>query len=102
MIIACPWNWHTPMAVAAMKAGKHVGVEVPAAATVEECWELVRTSESTGMWCMMLENVCYFRNMMQVLNMVRQGQLGELLHCVGGYQHDARAGSFDKARRFPA
>lgn len=101
VIIACPWNWHTPMAVAAMKAGKHVGVEVPAAGTVEECWELVRTSESTGVWCMMLENVCYFRQMMQVLNMVRHGQLGELVNCAGGYQHDERAASFDNEGNFP-
>lgn len=101
VILACPWDWHTPMAVAAMKAGKHVGVEVPAAQTVEECWELVRTSESTGMWCMMMENVCYFRETMQVLNMVRHGQLGELLNCAGGYQHDCRAMSFDKAGNFP-
>jgi hypothetical protein len=101
VLIACPFNWHTPMAVAAMKAGKFVGVEVPAAQTVEECWELVRTSESTGKWCMMLENCCYFREMMQVLNMVRQGQLGELLHCAGGYQHDCRATQFDQDGNFP-
>jgi Oxidoreductase family, NAD-binding Rossmann fold len=101
VIIACPFDWHTPMAVAAMKAGKFVGVEVPAAQTIEECWELVRTSESTGMWCMMLENVCYFREMMQVLNMVRHGLLGELLHCAGGYQHDCRAIQFDKDGNFP-
>lgn len=101
VIIACPWDWHTPMAVAAMKAGKFAGVEVPAAQTPEECWELVRTSESTGVWCMMLENVCYFREMMQVLNMVRQGRLGELINCSGGYQHDCRAMSFDKEGNFP-
>jgi predicted dehydrogenase len=102
VIIATPWEWHTAMAVAAMKAGKYVGVEVPAALTVDECWELVRTSESTGVWCMMLENVCYFREMMQVLNMVRAGQLGELLNCAGGYNHDARASTFDSQGNFDA
>lgn len=100
VIIATPWEWHTPMAVAAMKAGKFVGVEVPAALSIDECWELVRTSEATGVWCMMLENVCYFREMMQVLNMVRAGQFGELLNCAGGYCHDARASTFDSAGNF--
>ena len=43
VIIATPWEWHTRMAVAAMKAGKYAAVEVPAALTLDECWELVNT-----------------------------------------------------------
>jgi hypothetical protein len=78
------------MAVAAMRAGIYPGVEVPAAFTLKECWDLVRTSEQTGIPCMMLENVCYFRNVMAVLRMVREGLFGELLHFEGGYQHDCR------------
>ncbi len=35
------WDLHTPIAVLAMENGKHVAVEVPAALTVEECWQLV-------------------------------------------------------------
>ena len=95
VINATPWEWHAPVAVAAMKAGKYAGVEVPAALTVEECWDLVDTSEKTGMPCMMLENVCYFRNVLMVLNMVRQGVLGELLHCEAGYQHFIKSMSFN-------
>ena len=90
VLIATPWNWHARMAVAAMRAGKYPGVEVPAAWTLKECWELVRTSELTGIPCMMLENVCYFRNVMAVLRMVREGLFGKLLHFEGGYQHDCR------------
>ena len=88
--IATPWEWHAEMALAAMKAGKHVGTEVPAALTVDDCWDLVNTSEKTGKFCMIMENVCYRRDVMAVLNMVRQGLFGELLHCQGGYQHDLR------------
>jgi predicted dehydrogenase len=95
VITATPWEWHTPVMVAAMKAGKYGGTEVPAALTVEECWELVKTSESTGMPCMMLENVCYFQNVLTVLRMVREGVLGELMHCEVGYQHDTRYTSLD-------
>ncbi len=90
VIIATPWNWHARMAVAAMRAGIYPGVEVPAAWSLKECWDLVRTSEQTGIPCMMLENVCYFRNVMAVLRMVREGLLGELLQFEGGYQHDCR------------
>jgi predicted dehydrogenase len=96
VIIGTPWESHTAVAVAAMQAGKYAGVEVPAALTIEECWELVNTSEKTGMPCMMLENVCYFRNVLMVLNLVRQGVLGELLHCEVGYQHFVRGSQFTK------
>jgi predicted dehydrogenase len=92
VVNATPWEWHAPIAIAAMKAGKYAAVEVPAAITVEECWELVETSEKTGMPCMILENVCYFRNVLMVLNMIRQGVLGELIHAEAGYQHDVRGG----------
>jgi predicted dehydrogenase len=100
VIIATPWLWHTPMAVAAMRAGKAAGVEVPAAVSVEECWDLVNTAEATGKPCMMLENVCYRRDVMAVLHMVRQGLFGELVHCHCGYQHDLRDIKFQPGVEF--
>ncbi len=100
VIIATPWLWHTPVAVAAMRAGKAVGVEVPAAVTLQECWDLVNTSEDTGIPCMILENVCYRRDVMTVLNMVRQGLFGELIHCQGGYQHDLRGIKFQPGAEY--
>jgi predicted dehydrogenase len=100
VIVATPWLWHTAMAVAAMREGKAVGVEVPAAVTVQECWDLVNTSEQTGIPCMILENVCYRRDIMTVLNMVRLGLFGELIHCQGGYQHDLRGIKFQPGAEF--
>jgi hypothetical protein len=99
VINAGPWELHTPMSVATMKAGKYAATEVPAATTLEECWDLVRTSEETGIPCMMMENVCYFRNALLVLNMIRQGTLGEMIHCEGGYQHDVRTAFIGHERR---
>jgi predicted dehydrogenase len=81
-----------------MKNGINVGTEVPAALTVRDCWDLVNTSEKTGMNCMIMENVCYRRDIMAVLNMVRQGLFGELLHCQGGYQHDLRHVKFNDGK----
>lgn len=100
IVIATPWLWHTPMAVAVMKAGKYAAVEVPAATTEEECWDLVNTYEETGMPCMILENVCYRRDVMAVLNMVREGLFGELVHCHCGYQHDLRQVKFNPGVEF--
>lgn len=90
VITATPWEWHTPVMLCAMRAGKYGGTEVPAGLTVQECWDLVKTSEETGVPCMMLENVNYFQNVLTVLRMVREGLFGEMLHCEAGYQHDVR------------
>jgi predicted dehydrogenase len=95
VIISTPWEWHTVMCLDSMNAKKYVGCEVITGATVEECWELVHTSERTGMPLMMLENVCYRRDVMAVLNMVRNNIFGELVHLQGGYQHDLRAVKFN-------
>ena len=73
-----------------MKAGKHVAIEVGGASSIEECWQMVRTSEETGKFCMLLENCCYDRNEMAIFNMVKQGIFGEIIHMQGGYQHDLR------------
>ena len=97
--IATPWEWHHPMAMAAMENDIHVGTEVPAALTVNQCWDLVNTSEKTGKFCMIMENVCYRRDVMAVLNMVRQGLFGELLHCQGGYQHALRHVKFNDGKQ---
>jgi predicted dehydrogenase len=88
VIIASYWEWHTPMAVDAMKAGKYAGVEVPAAYTLEECWELVKTYEATRVPCMMLENWSFRRDNLAVLNMIRAGLLGEIVHCHCAHSHD--------------
>jgi predicted dehydrogenase len=82
-----PWKWHVPISIAAMTAGKHAATEVPAAETLDGCWQLVETAEKTGKYCVILENCCYFRNVMLVHNMLRQGLFGELRHCEAGYQH---------------
>ncbi|WP_417359158.1 Gfo/Idh/MocA family protein [Galbibacter sp.] len=94
--IATPWALHTPMAVYGMEAGKHVAVEVPAAKTIDECWQLVETSERTKKHCMMLENCCYDFFELLTLNMARQGYFGEIIHGEGAYIHDLVDLNFNK------
>ena len=84
---ATPWEWHTPVCVAAMKMGKHAATEIPAAVTLDECWQLVEASEKTGLHSVMMENCCYGRSELMVLKMVRKGLFGELLHAECGYLH---------------
>ena len=94
--ICTPWAYHTPMAVYAMEQGKHAATEVPAAKTIDECWQLVETSERTRKHCMMLENCCYDFFELLTLNMARQGFFGEIIHGEGAYLHDLRSLNFDK------
>jgi len=94
---ATPWRWHVPACLEAMATGKHTAVEVPAALTVDDCWQLVETAERTRRHCVMMENCNYGRAELMVLNMVRQGLFGELLHGEGAYIHDLRAIKFSDA-----
>ncbi len=94
--IATPWSMHVPMAVYAMEQGKHVAIEVPAAMTLDECWQMVKVSEKTKKHCMMLENCCYDFFELLTLNMARQGYFGEIVHTEGAYLHYLLDLNFDK------
>lgn len=96
VIIASPWEWHKPMVIGALESGlKYVATEVILGITLQDHWDVVKTAEINNANVMMLENVCYRRDVMAVLNMVRQGVLGELIHLQGGYQHDLRDVKFN-------
>jgi predicted dehydrogenase len=99
VVIATPWEWHVPMALEVMKQGKYAGVEVSATVTLQESWDLVNMFEKTGSHCMILENVCYRRDVMATLNMVRQGMFGSLSHVQCGYQHDLREVKFNNGKQ---
>lgn len=90
LFIVTPWEWHAPQAIAAMEAKIPVGCEVVAGITLQDHWDVLRTQQRTGTPYMLLENVCYRRDVMAVLQMVRAGLFGELIHLQAGYQHDLR------------
>ena len=91
-----PWELHVPVALYAMNAGKHVFTEVPSAFTVDQCWELVETSERTRRHCQQLENCCYGEMEMLMLELCRQGVLGDVLHGECSYIHDLRNSCWNK------
>lgn len=90
VIIMSAWESHVEIALAAMNAGKPVGMEVGGAYSLDDCWSLVHTSEKTGMPCMLLENCCYGKRELMILNMVKKGLFGDVVYCEGGYHHDLR------------
>lgn len=102
VIIMTSWTTHVCIAVDAMEHGKIPALEVGGASSLDECWQLVRTSERTGIPVMLLENCCYGEVEMALLNMVKQGVFGELIHCCGGYHHDLREeiGTGDMIRHY--
>ena len=91
VIIATPWDLHSPMAIYCMENGKHVGSEVPIASTIEDCWKLIETAERTQKHCMMMENCNYNEEELWVLNMIQEGVFGDITHTEGAYLHDLRA-----------
>lgn len=90
VIVPTSWDTHIQICIDAMNAGKYVASEVGGAYNIDQCFDLVKTYERTGVPVMMLENCCYGKNEMLILNMVKKGLFGDVLHCAGGYHHDLR------------
>jgi hypothetical protein len=98
VLVCSPWEWHSVQAIDAMNAGKIVGMEVCGAIKLQDCWDVVNTSEKTKIPLMMMENVCYRRDVMAIMHMVKQGMFGELIHGQGGYEHDLRGVLFNDGK----
>jgi len=100
VVIATPWEWHKPMIIGALEAGvPYVATEVMLGITLQDHWDVVKAAEKYNAHVMMLENVCYRRDVMAVLNMVQQGVFGELVHLQGGYQHNLRGVKFNNGQQ---
>lgn len=85
--ICTDWTNHVTIATDAMQQGKHVAIEVPAATTLDEIWQLIDMAELTQKHCIMLENAVYDEFETAILAMTYEGLLGEILHVEGGYLH---------------
>ncbi|NNL91348.1 MAG: Gfo/Idh/MocA family oxidoreductase [Saprospiraceae bacterium] len=98
VIISSPWMLHTEMAIACLERNIYTGMEVCGGFSIEECWALIRAEEKSESHLFFLENVCYRRDVMAILNMVRQNLFGELIHLECGYQHDLRGVKFNDGK----
>ncbi|MDD4107360.1 MAG: Gfo/Idh/MocA family oxidoreductase, partial [Prolixibacteraceae bacterium] len=86
--VVTPWHFHTPMCVYAMEHDKHAYTELPAALTIDECWQLVETSERKRRHCIQMSGNCSGGTSAVILNMVREGFFGDIVHAEGAYIHD--------------
>jgi len=96
VFVTTPYYLHAPMSIYAMKKGKHVASEVPAAGTMEECWQLVQTAEETRRHLMMLENYSYMPFHLLTINMARKGFFGDVVHGDGAYNTSKMGNNFGK------
>ena len=91
VLISSSWETHVEIAIAAMRKGIAVALEVGGAYAIDPLWDMVRTQEATATPLMLMENCCFGRRELMVLNMVELGAFGKVVHCAGGYHHDLRS-----------
>ena len=85
--VVTPPQRHAEMCIYAMEQEKHAYTELPVAITVEDCWRVVATSEKTKKYCVQYASNCHSGMSAVVLNMVRQGFFGDIVHAEGAYIH---------------
>ncbi|MCI0712229.1 MAG: Gfo/Idh/MocA family oxidoreductase [Chloroflexi bacterium] len=80
IVIATPHFLHTEQAIAAMRAGKHVVVEKPVAASPEEVLKLKEVSAATEMHCIPFQNRRWDGDFLTVKKLIEQYTLGQIYH----------------------
>lgn len=76
--VATPAGTHHGVAMAALRAGKHVLVEKPLAATHADARELVAEADGRGLVLMCDHTYCYTPAVTRIREMVHSGELGRL------------------------
>lgn len=79
---------HAWMAIAALKAGKHVACTVPMATSIADCRKIVELQARTGLRYMMMETVVYSREFLYIQELYRRGTLGKLQFLQASHQQD--------------
>jgi predicted dehydrogenase len=86
--INTPIPVHGAQSIQALKAGKHVACTVPMATSVDECREIVRLTEETGLKYMMMETVVYAREFLYMKKLYDNGELGDVQFLKASHQQD--------------
>jgi predicted dehydrogenase len=79
---------HGWQSIKALKAGKHVACTVPMATTIEECEQIVKLSQQSGLKYMMMETVVYSREFLFIKEMYEKGELGRVQFLQASHQQD--------------
>ncbi len=86
--LAVPNVLHYELSKKALEAGKNVLCEKPLAMTSQESAELVELAASTGLHAGVCYNIRYYPLNLQVWDMIRKGELGDIHHVNGSYVQD--------------
>jgi predicted dehydrogenase len=78
--IATPVHTHTPLALAALKAGKHVLVEKPLTANTRDAERIDATAKELGLTLMVDHTYVYSPAVRRIKALVDSGDLGELYY----------------------
>jgi len=79
VLVLTPIALNAPVALAALRAGKHVWMEKPIARSVAEGQTLIRTAQAVGRRLFVLEQLTYRRVDEQVAALIADGEIGELV-----------------------
>jgi predicted dehydrogenase len=82
-----PAPLHASQSIAALRSGKHVCSAVPAGITLDECEELLRTVEDTGLTYMMAETSYWRQGTISARKFYQEGEFGEIFYCEAAYHH---------------
>ena len=78
--IATPVTTHFPLAMRALRAGKHVFVEKPFTATVAEGEQLIAEAEERGLTLMVDHTFIYTSAVRKIADLIHSGALGQLYY----------------------
>lgn len=78
--LATPARTHHPLAMQALRAGKHVLVEKPLADSVAAGEEMVAAARAAGLILMADHTYCYTPAVIKIKELIESGHLGEILY----------------------
>lgn len=97
VLVATPNNFHKPMTIAALEAGKNVICEKPVALSSEDLAEMIAASEKAGKLFTVHQNRRWDRDFRMIMNSLKAGKIGKpyciesRVHGQNGVMHGWRA-----------
>ena len=87
VVLANFFHEHAPLAVRALRAGKHVMSETAACKTLAEAVALARAVEASGKVYLFAENYPYMVFNQEMRRLYQAGEIGEVRYAEGEYNH---------------
>ena len=86
--ITAPNRFHCAMALAALRAGKHVVCEKPLAMNSREAARIVEAARASRSVFAVNYNVRFYPAVLELRHLVARGELGKIIHVNGSYFQD--------------